>query len=83
MVGQPGKPDPVEGELIRDGQGHIVGAYWTLTCGWCGQSERIDMTKHRPVSDPRAGITSLKGWEAGRGLLVCPDCCELDEWSRM
>lgn len=73
----------IDTELVRDATERIVGAYWTLCCGWCRGTERIDMTKHTPVTDPRAGISSLKGWEIGNALIVCPDCVEHDEWSRM
>lgn len=70
----------IASEFIRDNTGRIVGIYWTLTCARCRQSERIDMTKHRPVSDPICGST-LAGWEIAHRLIVCPDCCEEEAWS--
>lgn len=72
----------IESEFVRDAEGRIISAFWTLTCAWCKQSGRIDMRWYPPVSDPRHDISTLRGWEIGKGLIVCPDCVEHDEWSR-
>jgi hypothetical protein len=75
--------DPIQSEFVRNADGRIVGAYWTLTCAWCGRSGKIDVRWYAPVSDPRHGISTLAGWEIGNRLVICPDCVEHDEWSRL
>ncbi len=56
---------------------------WRFRCAWCGASETIDTREHPPVNDARNGLSTTRGWEVSYGLVVCPCCCEHDEWSRL
>lgn len=73
-------PPKIRAEHAEPGQ-----MVWVLSCDWCGGVERVPLSfgASKPVSDNRNRISTLAGWEAGQGLLVCPACVQLEEWLRL